>query len=72
MSTVLTLPVLKCKICGHEWHPRREKLPKKCASPKCKSPNWNRDASDFRRTSKKRASVRPKVESATSTLAVGG
>lgn len=36
------LPRLKCLRCGYEWIPRREREPKVCPNPKCKSPYWDR------------------------------
>lgn len=35
------LLTLNCNRCGHNWHPRTEKLPSVC--PKCKSPYWNKE-----------------------------
>jgi len=43
LMEIIVLPRLKCKRCGHEWHPRRTVKPKVC--PKCKSPYWDRDYS---------------------------
>ncbi len=60
MTNEIQLPVLKCLICGHEWHPRQTTPPDRCPNQKCHSPNWNR--TEFIRTSKKRASVRPEVD----------
>lgn len=32
----------RCERCGHEWLPRnRERPPKVCPYPKCKSPYWH-------------------------------
>jgi len=39
----IELPTLKCKRCGHSWHPNRPKLPKVC--PACCSPYWNKEYS---------------------------
>lgn len=36
----LTLNHYTCLRCGHEWPPRKAKLPKWC--PKCKSPYWDK------------------------------
>ena len=36
----IKLPELKCKRCGYEWIPRKEKV-KNC--PYCKSPFWNEE-----------------------------
>lgn len=41
--TTIKLPILKCKRCGHTWHPRSEKLPNVCPNRDCKSPYWNRE-----------------------------
>ena len=35
------LPTLKCLRCGHEWHPKSNRRPVRCA--KCKSPYWDRE-----------------------------
>jgi len=36
-----------CERCGHEWIPRDpETEPRNCASPKCKSPYWNKPRRD--------------------------
>jgi hypothetical protein len=35
------LPTLKCRRCGHEWHPKTNRRPVRCA--KCKSPYWDRE-----------------------------
>lgn len=35
----IKLPTMKCKRCGHEWYPKREEMPIRCA--KCKTPYWN-------------------------------
>jgi len=45
----IKLPLLKCKRCGKEWHPRRERMPVRC--PRCGSPYWNRD---YERKTKKK------------------
>ena len=37
----LTLPELRCRRCGHRWHPREPRLPRVC--PSCKSPYWDRE-----------------------------
>jgi len=37
----IKLPTLRCKRCGHKWHPRKEEKPLIC--PKCKSPYWDRE-----------------------------
>ena len=37
------LPTLKCKRCGHTWHPHRPQKPKVC--PKCTSPYWDKEYS---------------------------
>lgn len=36
----LTLQILTCLRCRHEWIPRRQEWPKRCA--KCGSPYWDR------------------------------
>ena len=38
----IPLPLLHCQRCGHKWTPRKDCLPKVC--PKCKNPNWNKEA----------------------------
>ena len=40
MNKVMSLPVLICERCGHEWIPRKATSPTQC--PKCKSPYWDR------------------------------
>jgi predicted Zn-ribbon and HTH transcriptional regulator len=37
----VTLTVLKCKKCGHEWIPRHPQPPKVC--PECKRYDWQED-----------------------------
>ena len=37
----IKLPKLRCLRCNHEWHPRKEEMPKTC--PNCKSPYWDRE-----------------------------
>jgi len=32
------LPKLECRKCGHQWSPRKNKLPKIC--PECKNTKW--------------------------------
>jgi hypothetical protein len=54
-TELLNMPVLKCRICGHQWYPRTPKLPTRCASTQCASLNWNR--TEFQRKSKRRSSV---------------
>ena len=41
MKKEITLPLLVCKRCEHDWHPKEERLPKRC--PKCGSCYWNED-----------------------------
>ena len=35
------LPTLTCLRCGHEWHPKSNRRPVRCA--RCKSPYWDRE-----------------------------
>jgi hypothetical protein len=62
MADEVVLPVRTCNICAHTWIPRKSTPPQKC--PECNSPNWNR--TEFIRPSKRRASVGPVLESASS------
>lgn len=39
-QTEITLPILRCLRCGHEWPPREPRLPLRCA--RCGSPYWDR------------------------------
>jgi len=39
MTQTIVLQKLKCLRCGHEWFPRTEKQPLRCAF--CKSVYWN-------------------------------
>lgn len=39
MATV-SRDVCKCNVCKHEWLPRKDEKPLRCAS--CKSPYWDR------------------------------
>lgn len=39
MIATITLSVMKCLRCTHQWFPRSIELPKVC--PLCKSPYWN-------------------------------
>ena len=32
----------KCEVCGHEWIPRSEGLPKRCGNRKCQVLTWNK------------------------------
>jgi hypothetical protein len=35
--------VLKCLRCGWEWQPKyKGRIPKTCANPACRSPNWQK------------------------------
>jgi len=43
MNEEIELPTLKCKRCGHTWHPHRPQKPKVC--PKCASPYWDKEYS---------------------------
>lgn len=36
----IVLKVYICKICGHEWAPRKETKPKNC--PSCRSIRWEK------------------------------
>ena len=36
---MVELPKMVCRVCGHEWNPHYNKIPKVCA--KCKSYKWN-------------------------------
>ncbi len=40
---VAKLPTFECLRCGHQWNPRSNEKPKRCAF--CKSPYWDK-ASD--------------------------
>ena len=37
-----TLDGYRCERCGYQWVPRTARKPTLCASPKCKSPYWDR------------------------------
>ena len=37
----VVLTKCKCNNCGHEWYPRKERLPEQC--PWCQSPKWNEE-----------------------------
>jgi DNA-directed RNA polymerase subunit RPC12/RpoP len=36
------LNIYHCLRCGYEWASRKPDQPKNCASPKCRSPYWNK------------------------------
>lgn len=36
--SVIILPKLKCRHCGHEWVPRQEKPPERCV--RCQRKKW--------------------------------
>ncbi len=36
----MSIKIVKCNRCGHEWATRKKKDPTWC--PKCKSPYWNK------------------------------
>ena len=36
----IKLPKFKCLRCGHEWSPKKEEKPLRCAF--CKSPYWEK------------------------------
>ena len=38
------LPTLHCRLCGHKWHPRKNRPPERCA--KCDSRCWYRERRD--------------------------
>ena len=37
---IMSIKIVKCNRCGHEWATRKKKDPTWC--PKCKSPYWNK------------------------------
>ena len=39
MAEELVVPIMKCNRCGHEWIPRKARIPIGC--PACCSPYWN-------------------------------
>jgi SOS-response transcriptional repressor LexA len=64
------LPTYHCQICGHDWHPRKEGLPKYCA--RCHSPRWN-EAEGRKRppVAEQRAAAKVrKIEEAAKTLRI--
>ena len=46
-----------CFRCGHVWSARKGMTPLRCASPKCRSPYWNRE-----KRAKKGVDASPAVE----------
>jgi hypothetical protein len=69
MTNAILVPMFECRRCGKQMLRPNGIRPDVCT--RCKNPNWEREDLPPL-NSKKRASVRPEIESATSTLPVGG
>lgn len=50
MAKVL-ISTFKCLRCGHDWHPRSNRVPLRCG--KCKSPYWNVPSKEDKKVKKK-------------------
>jgi predicted Zn-ribbon and HTH transcriptional regulator len=51
-----TVWLWQCSRCGYEWLPRDAEIePKRCPGKNCKSPYWNKERQDTKRSLKAKA-----------------